>query len=86
MASGVTFWTDMLSNDVSRANVVQGLLFSTKRLRLLLDQLFLTYLNRPAEKDAEDFFGQVLQTNGVNAVRSLILGSDEYFQRQANTL
>jgi hypothetical protein len=89
-AAGRQFWTDRLSQGVTRAQVVLGFATSTEFRTLLLDDMsdrfsslegwYQDFLNRPADASGRGYFTNQLANGATWAqVQAQLLNSPEYY-------
>lgn len=79
-AAGIRYWTGLLAQGASRADVAQGIVQSTEYRERTLRQLYRDWLRRDADELGLAFWVQMLrQGKSWDEVRAGLLGSDEYF-------
>ncbi len=80
--SGLAFWTQQLSNGVSRATVARGLVTSTEYRTKLVDGYYSHYLARSADPSGESYYVSVLTQGATDeSVIAGLVASDEYYAK-----
>jgi hypothetical protein len=83
---GLAGWTSLLSQGISRAQVVADIEASSEYLTLVVQGLYGFYLARPADSAGLNGFVQFLSSGGtIEALKSTFLGSAEYFALAGGT-
>jgi hypothetical protein len=82
-AAGVVFWSTMLGQGVSRAQLSSNVQHSGEYFTHEASQLYTTYLRRAADVGGlANLSGLLAQGISVEQARAVLLGSTEYFQTQ----
>jgi cyclophilin family peptidyl-prolyl cis-trans isomerase len=77
----VPFWTGQMSSGLSRMQVAMEILNSQEGLIHQVDNLYQTLLGRQADEGGLELSVRALQHgDSLNHIRSVIVGSDEYFK------
>ena len=84
-ANGLAYWSGKLAGGDSRAEVVAGIENTDEYRHALVASLYETYLGRAADPSALENGEALLAHGGTReALASIIVGSDEFFQKTAN--
>jgi hypothetical protein len=83
---GLTTWSNLLNQGVSRTQVVQLIQSSLEYRTNVVEALYSSLLNRPADPSGLNTFTSFLGSGGTaTLVEAAILGSAEYFQLHGGT-
>jgi hypothetical protein len=85
-AAGLNNWLMMMARGMTATQVAQAFATSVERQSIIVTADYLALLGRPPEAGAVTFWVNQLG-HGLNRadVETMIVGSDEFFQRQGNT-
>jgi hypothetical protein len=85
-AAGLNNWLTMMARGMTASQVAQAFATSVERQSIVVTADYVTLLGRVPEAGAVTFWVNQLG-HGLNRadVESMIVGSDEFFQRQGNT-
>jgi cyclophilin family peptidyl-prolyl cis-trans isomerase len=82
----VNFWTGQMNNGMSRRQVATEILHSQEGLIIQVDRLYRSLLGREADEGGLELSVLALvHGDSLQHIRSVILGSDEYFQVHASS-
>ncbi len=86
-AAGLAFWSGLLDQGVTRAEVVRQIESSREHQTNVVQDLYGQLLGRQADAAGLDSFVNVLSTGGtVDQVKAALLRSEEYFDRAGGTV
>lgn len=78
---GLVYWTAMLDRGESRSAISNGIWFSTEKTNSRVRDAYRQYLGREASESDQAYWSNIARSAGPTQMRSLILASDEYWNR-----
>jgi hypothetical protein len=78
---GLNYWTTRLNNGESRSAVSNSIWYSPEKYNVRVTDAFSELLGRTASPADQAYWSSVAMQSGPTAMRSLIMSSDEYWNR-----
>ncbi len=78
---GMNDWMTRLSTTGNRSIVSSGIWYSPEKYRVRANEAYVTFLDRSAAPQEQDYWGSVAQATGATNMRSMIIASAEYWNR-----
>lgn len=80
-AEGLMYWANRLNNGEARRAISDSIWYSPEKYNVRVNEAYLLLLGRPADASAQAYWSQIARQYGPTAMRSMIMSSDEYWNR-----
>lgn len=80
-SDGLNYWTARLNNGEARSSISNSIWYSPEKYNVRVTDAFSLLLGRAASPADQAYWSNVARQSGPTAMRSLIMSSDEYWNR-----
>jgi hypothetical protein len=78
---GLNYWTNRLNKGEPRRAISDSIWYSPEKYNVRVNDAYQLLLGRPADAGAQAYWSQIARQYGPTAMRSMIMSSDEYWNR-----